>query len=179
MTTSLNIISAIKVIEIEKMMTSLELVELINKVREEEFERGKTKKFTKLQHSDFTKKVPLVLGKEAARKFFGTDTYKNGTGGTVTREIYKLPERESWLMAMSYSYTLQAYIYDKMTEAFKCNHSVRMILDRYSAAKYEVHDSGSTWGRMGIEQKKNKRKLQQFFEDLQGIAQLDLFTTKG
>jgi hypothetical protein len=86
-------------------MTSLELVDYINSVRKEDADRAgapfPSKGFAKLEHSDFMKKVPLVLGKEAARKFSGTDFYINGTGAKVSRDIYTFPKREACLMAMS------------------------------------------------------------------------------
>lgn len=54
------------------------------------------------------KKVPNVLGKTTAPKFLGTDTYASGKGATSTRHVYRFPKREACLMAMSYSYELQA-----------------------------------------------------------------------
>ncbi|MBD2816766.1 hypothetical protein ID850_19030 [Xenorhabdus sp. Flor] len=60
-------------------------------------------------------KVPKVLGK-AAEKFLAVDVYINGTGGRVERDIYRFFKRESCLMAMSYSYELQAQVFDHMTD---------------------------------------------------------------
>lgn len=54
-------------------MTSLELVEFINLQRKE----GEAI----LRHDDFMRKVPKVLGEEAAPKFYGVDIFTNGTGG--------------------------------------------------------------------------------------------------
>ncbi len=79
-------------------MTSVELVAYINE------ERAPSEAV--LRHDSFMAKVPKVLG-EAAPKFFGTDTYVNGTGAKVQRGIYLFPKREACLMAMSYSYELQ------------------------------------------------------------------------
>lgn len=56
-------------------------------------------------------KVPKVLG-DNAPKFSGTQKYGNNN----TRDIYIFPKREACLMAMSYSYELQAMVFDKMTE---------------------------------------------------------------
>lgn len=75
-----------------------------------------SKGFAKLEHSDFMVKVPKVL-KEAAPKFFGTDFYLNGTGAKVSRDIYTFPKRESCLMAMSYSYDIQAKVFDRHRSA--------------------------------------------------------------
>lgn len=87
-------------------MTSLELVEFINSQRKE----GEAI----LRHDDFMRKVPKVLG-EAAPKFYGVDIFTNGTGGKVERKIYRFPKREACLMAMSYSYDIQAKVFDRMT----------------------------------------------------------------
>jgi hypothetical protein len=87
-------------------MTSLELVDYINSQRGE----GEVE----LRHDHFMAKVPKVLG-EAAPKFLGTAFYTNGTGAQVQRNIYRFPKREACLMAMSYSYELQAKVFDRMT----------------------------------------------------------------
>lgn len=83
-------------------MSSLELVEFINT------QRGPDK--VQLRHDHFMAKVPKVLGFHAP-KFLGTHKYGNGN----TREICVFPKREACLMAMSYSYELQAIVYDWMT----------------------------------------------------------------
>lgn len=88
-------------------MSSLEIVELINQTRSEDE--------AELRHDHFMVKVPKVLGTDVAPKFLGTAPYENGTGGTVNRKVYNFPKREACLMAMSYSYELQATIYDRMT----------------------------------------------------------------
>lgn len=87
-------------------MNSLELVEFINSQRAD----GEAE----LRHDSFMAKVPKVLG-EAAPKFIGTAFYTNGTGARVSRAIYTFPKREACLMAMSYSYDLQAKVFDRMT----------------------------------------------------------------
>jgi hypothetical protein len=83
-------------------MSSLELVEFINTLR------GQDK--VQLRHDHFMAKVPKVLGFHAP-KFLGTQKYGNGN----IREICVFPKREACLMAMSYSYELQAIVYDRMT----------------------------------------------------------------
>lgn len=87
-------------------MSSLELVDFINSERAD----GESE----LRHDHFMAKVPKVLG-EAAPKFLGTDFYVNGTGAQVERRVYRFPKREACLMAMSYSYELQAKVFDRMT----------------------------------------------------------------
>lgn len=84
-------------------MTSMEMVEFINSQRKE----GEAE----LRHRDFTAKVPKVLGEEMSEKFRTSlkDSYGRDQPG------YRFPKREACLMAMSYSYDLQAKVYDRMT----------------------------------------------------------------
>lgn len=84
-------------------MTSLELVQFINN------QRGVGA--AELAHSDFLKKVPQVLGGGAGNF---SDTYVHPQNGQ-TYPCYKFPKREACLMAMSYSYELQAKVFDRMT----------------------------------------------------------------
>jgi phage antirepressor YoqD-like protein len=84
-------------------MTSLELVDFINSQRGE----GEAT----LAHSDFLKKVPCVLGEAVAGNFSGYYKASNGK----QNPMYTFPKREACLMAMSYSYDLQAKVFDKMT----------------------------------------------------------------
>lgn len=84
-------------------MISLELVDFINSRR---VEGAPT-----LVHSDFLKKVPRVLKKDAG-KF--SHTYIDSMNRR--QKCYRFPKRESCLMAMSYSYDLQAAVFDHMTE---------------------------------------------------------------
>ena len=85
-------------------MTSLELVDFINSHRDETE--------STLRHDDFLRKVPIVLGEEDARKFTGN--YKDSMNRK--KPCYVFPKREACLMAMSYSYDLQAKVFDRMTE---------------------------------------------------------------
>lgn len=83
-------------------MTSLELVDYINSQRGE----GEAT----LAHSDFLKKVPQVLGDGAGNFSF---TYRDVQN--KERPCYRFPKREACLMAMSYSYELQAKVFDRMS----------------------------------------------------------------
>lgn len=100
-------------------MSSLQMVEYINADRKAKAEaEGLTfpcKEYRVLQHKHFLAKVPKVLG-ETSAKFLADDTYVVGNGARVTRQIYNFPKREACLMAMSYSYELQAAVYDYMEE---------------------------------------------------------------
>jgi len=84
-------------------MTSLELVEFINS------ERGEGE--SELRHDHFMAKVPKVLGEKDAPNFrdIYLDAYQR------EKPCYRFPKREACLMAMSYSYELQAKVFDRMT----------------------------------------------------------------
>lgn len=104
----------------EVTMPSPEIVDFINNHRKEIATTEKP--YKELRHDDFMRKVPGVLGELHAPKFIGTQTYGNNN----TRHIYQFPKREACLMAMSYSYELQAQIFDRMTameDALKAKNS--------------------------------------------------------
>ena len=86
-------------------MVSLELVDYINDSRKFD------EKPVQLRHADFMAKVPKVLGIELSEKF--RSVYTDTTGRTLP--CYRFPKREACLMAMSYSYELQAQVFDRMT----------------------------------------------------------------
>ena len=86
-------------------MVSLELVDYINDSRKFD------EKPVQLRHADFMAKVPKVLGIETSEKF--RSSYLAGNG--EQRPCYRFPTREACLMAMSYSYELQAQVFDRMT----------------------------------------------------------------
>lgn len=89
--------------ETQVRMSSLELVEFINANRKDGA--------AILAHSDLLKKAPIVLdGGEG--KF--SSTYLSAQNKQLP--CYLFPKREACLMAMSYSYDLQAKVYDRMTE---------------------------------------------------------------
>jgi hypothetical protein len=89
------------------VMSSLELVKIINAVRKTENVDAK-----ELRHDNFMSKVLKVLGEDNALKFQGV--YKAGNG--EERPCYFLPRRECNLMVMSESYKIQAAVYDRMEE---------------------------------------------------------------
>jgi hypothetical protein len=84
-------------------MTSLELVEFINEIRKP----GEAE----LRHFQLLAKVPQVLGEVGATKFCAS--YVSAQNKTLP--CYRFPKREACLMAMSYSYELQAKVFDRMT----------------------------------------------------------------
>lgn len=83
-------------------MTSLELVDFINT------QEGRGD----LTHANFMAKVPKVLGEGGLIHF--QDTYRHPQNGQ-SYPMFRFPKREACLMAMSYSYDLQARVFDKMT----------------------------------------------------------------
>lgn len=83
-------------------MTSLEMVEFINSQRA----AGEPE----LTHANFLAKVPKVLGPTShSFECDLPDSYGR------PRKGYRLRKREACLMAMSYSYDLQAKVFDRMT----------------------------------------------------------------
>lgn len=87
-------------------MTSLELVDFINASRNE----GEAE----VRHSDFLVKVEKVL-KGGERNF--SSSYRSSQNKELP--MYRFPKRESCLMAMSYSYELQAAVYDRWEQLEK------------------------------------------------------------
>lgn len=100
-------------------MTSLELVDFINDDRRARAGAAGVKfpsqGFAYLQHADFLKKVPDVLGREHAGNFSCMFDVVIGNGAVRQSPGYRFPKREACLMAMSYSYELQAKVFDRMT----------------------------------------------------------------
>ncbi|EKL0661419.1 MULTISPECIES: hypothetical protein [Pseudomonas] len=95
-------------------MTSLELVDFINAHRQQQAEQAgqpfPSEDFPELTHANLLAKVPKVLG-ETSHSFECDlpDSYGRPRRG------YRFPKREACLVAMSYSYELQAAVYDRMT----------------------------------------------------------------
>ena len=86
-----------------KTMSSVELVEVINSMREE----GRAE----LRHADFMVKLEKHPGINSP-KFSGQ--YKDSTGRSL--KCYHLLKREAELMVMSESLAVQAKVYDRMAE---------------------------------------------------------------
>lgn len=91
---------------IQVTMSSIEIVDFINNHRKA---LGSN---TVLRHIDFMRKVPQVLDEGVCEKFRTPYTHpQNGQ----TYSIFTFPKREACLMAMSYSYEIQAAVFDRMT----------------------------------------------------------------
>ena len=96
-------------------------------------------------HSNFMKKAKKVLG-DTVVNFYEREKYN---GGKNEREILLLPEREACLMAMSYSYELQARVYDAWQELKSSKPSVPQT---YAAALLEA-------GRIALELEESEKQL--------------------
>lgn len=94
--------------DFEPTMSSLEMVDFINADRKAN--ATEEKPYVELRHDSLVAKVPKVLGKVDAQKFSGV--YRGGNG--QDRPCFYFPKREACLMAMSYSYQLQAKVWDRM-----------------------------------------------------------------
>lgn len=86
-------------------MSSLEMVDFINS------QRGEGEAV--LQHRSFMAKVAIVLGAVGMQKFLHTYIHPQNK---QSYPCCHFPKREACLMAMSYSYELQAKVFDRMTE---------------------------------------------------------------
>lgn len=163
-------------------MSSLEMVDYINNDRKAKAEtEGLTfpcKEYRVLQHKDFLKKAPKVLGDEHSAKFFAQ--YKDSTGRYLP--CYQFPKREACLMAMSYSYELQAQVFDRMT-ALECGQDINLLdfsdltemtiqqmTSRLAAAEkfsFEEHGkTGSTLMSLRKKEKKAIKRAEQLVKDL-------------
>lgn len=117
-------------------MSSLEMVEYINSMRVD----GDPP----LTHANFLAKVDKVLG-ETSHSFECDlpDSYGRSRRG------YRFPKREACLMAMSYSYDLQAKVFDKMSEleqAIKAPSTDQLPIEVASRTFNALHSVGVTIG---------------------------------
>lgn len=121
----------------EVTMSSLEIVDFINEYRAKNESNP-----VQLRHADFMAKAPKVLGDKGLRNF--SDTYIHHQNGQ-TYPCFKFPKREACLMAMSYSYELQAQVFDRMTameEALKVqNQPSYMIEDPIKRAEKWIEEA--------------------------------------
>lgn len=134
-------------------MDSLDMVNYINAERREKAEAEgmpfPCKKYRKLRHADFTKKVPKVLSEGYAKNF--VHPIVNEQNGEEYPG-YRFPKREACLMAMSYSYELQAKVYDYMEELDRqahgyLNYSVQELQAIVAGARKVSDEDSSDAGR--------------------------------
>lgn len=163
-------------------MSSLEMVDYINGDRKSKADalglKFPCKRFTKIQHKHILAKTPKVLGEEHSAKFLAQ--YSDSTG----RELpcYNYPKREACLMAMSYSYELQAQVFDHMTElegskdinlldfSGLTEMTIQQMTNRVAAAeKFSFEEHGQTGSTLMTRRKKEKKaikKAEQLVKDL-------------
>lgn len=155
----------------EPTMSSIQMVGYINSERaakaHAEGNKFPCSKYRKLRHADFTKKAPKVLGEECAKKF--SYPIRNEQNGELYPG-YNFPKREACLMAMSYSYELQASIYDYMTELDKhhsgyLNYTVRQLQDIVSDAR-KTSDEDSSDAGTRLQKRKGDLKVLERAETL-------------
>ena len=124
-------------------MSSPEIVDFINAHRQAVATIEKP--YVELHHRSFMSKVPQVLGAKDAAKFIASSFYQGNGSAKIERQIYVFPKREACLMAMSYSYELQAQIFDRMTameEALKAqNLPSYMIEDPIKRAEKWIEEA--------------------------------------
>lgn len=171
-------------------MSSLEMVDYINADRKSKAEalglKFPCKRFTKLQHKHFLTKAPKVLGEKQSAKFLAD--YIDDKGRTYP--CYQFPKREACLMAMSYSYELQAQVFDHMTNLEGSSEinlldfsgltalAISEMQNRVAAAeKYSFEEHGQTGSALMTRRKKEKKaikKAEQLVKDLIQFKLCDL-----
>lgn len=163
-------------------MSSLQMVDYINADRkvkaESEGLKFPCKRYTKIQHKHILAKTPKVLGEEHSAKFLAQ--YTDSTGRDLP--CYNYPKREACLIAMSYSYELQAQVFDHMTQleggqdinlldfSQLTELTIQQMQDRVaSAEKYSFEEHGQTGSALMTRRKKEKKvikKAEQLVKDL-------------
>jgi hypothetical protein len=166
-------------------MSSFEMVDYINAERKAKAEAEDMsfpcKNGRKLRHFDFTKKVPKVLGEEYAKNFehlFVSEQNGEEYPG------YKFPKREACLMAMSYSYELQAKVYDYMEELDRqahgyLNYSVQELQDIVSGARKASDEDSSDAGRRLRKRQEDLVLLEKAESLVESLSQLKLDLIEG
>lgn len=163
-------------------ISSMEMVDYINAERQSKAEAEgllfPCKKYRKLRHDSLMLKVPKVLGENQSPKFSGDYTDEKGR----TYPCFHFPKREACLIAMSYSYELQAQVFDHMTQleggqdinlldfSGLTDLTIRQMQDRVaSAEKYSFEEHGQTGSALMTRRKKEKKaikKAEQLVRDL-------------
>lgn len=168
-------------------MTSLEMVDYINADRKSKAETERLtfpcKKYTRLQHKHFLSKVPKVLGIDNSAKFLAQ--YKDITGRYLPS--YRFPKREACLMAMSYSYELQATIFDRMTEleggkdinlldlSGLTELTIKQMQDRVALAeKHSFVEHGQKGSNLMLLRRREKKAIKKAEQQVKNLIQFKL-----
>lgn len=183
MNKSLIVLSSVEV----PTMSSLEMVDYINADRKSKAEAAglkfPCKRFTKIQHKHILAKTPKVLGKEYSAKF--SAEYKDSTGRDLP--CYQYPKREACLIAMSYSYELQAQVFDHMTEleggkdinlldfSGLADMAISEMQNRVAAAeKFSFEEHGQTGSALMTRRKKEKKVIKRAEQLVKDLIQFKL-----
>lgn len=168
-------------------MSSLEMVDYINADRKSKADcaglKFPCKRFTKVQHKHILAKTPKVLGEEHSAKF--SAEYKDSTGRDLP--CYQYPKREACLMAMSYSYELQAQVFDHMTELEGGNDinlldfsgltdlAIGEMQNRVAAAeKFSFEEHGQAGSALMTRRKKEKKVIKKAEQLVKELIQFKL-----
>lgn len=168
-------------------MSSVEMVEYINADRKSKSEAEglsfPCKKYRKLRHDSLMLKVPKVLGENQSPKFIGDYTDDKGR----TYPCYHFPKREACLMAMSYSYELQAQVFDHMTELEGGNDinlldfsgltdlAIGEMQNRVAAAeKFSFEEHGQAGSALMTRRKKEKKVIKKAEQLVKELIQFKL-----
>ncbi|KLV66299.1 Rha family transcriptional regulator [Citrobacter sp. MGH106] len=171
-------------------MSSLEMVDYINADRESKAKAEglsfPCRKYRKLSHKNLMAKTPKVLG-ETSAKFLADDTYTAGNGAQASRQVYHYPKREACLIAMSYSYELQAQVFDHMTEleggkdinlldfSGLADMAISEMQNRVaSAEKFSFEEHGQTGSALMTRRKKEKKVIKRAEQLVKDLIQFKL-----
>lgn len=183
MNKSLTVLSSVEA----PTMSSLEMVDYINADRKSKAEAAglkfPCKRFTKIQHKHILAKTPKVLGREYSAKF--SAEYKDSTGRDLP--CYQYPKREACLMAMSYSYELQAQVFDHMTEleggkdinlldfSGLADMAISEMQNRVAAAeKFSFEEHGQAGSALMTRRKKEKKVIKRAEQLVKELIQFKL-----
>ncbi|WP_337022535.1 MULTISPECIES: Rha family transcriptional regulator [unclassified Pantoea] len=168
-------------------MSSVEMVDYINFDRKSKAIAAglkfPCKQFRILQHKSLMAKVPKVLGEIQSAKFFAD--YIDDLGRK--QPCYNFAKREACLIAMSYSYELQAQVFDHMTalEGVKdvnlldfsglADMTIMEMQNRVAAAeKFSFEEHGQTGSALMTRRKKEMKVIKKAEQLVMEIIQYKL-----
>jgi len=168
-------------------MTSLEVVEFVNAVRAEKAQADKEefpcKKYPRLHHKDFLRKVPKVLGEKHSAQFYAQYTDASGRAN----KCFNFPRREACLMSMSYDYEAQARVFDRMNELEGLvNISLLSDLEfhRYSNEEHQhrlvkmeeksFREHGQKGSKLMTLRKREKKQISDYQAEVLKLSQMEL-----
>lgn len=160
----LNIISETKLLDIEsidkKMMTSLEIAKLTNK-----------------NHAHVMRDIRNMLSNLGNESTFGLVDYVDAKG--ESRPMYQLDKNHTLCLITRYSDKLRMAIIQRWQELE--GNPLRALFEKIQLTKKVIEVNGTTWGKAGNEQKKNKAIITAYEELIKEHIheELDLFLTSN